>query len=124
MVDYSKQMKAARLSKFRVKIKSLAAEARIIRTEEKRFSSPGWHDALGTIHHHRVHDVRNEQRATLLAYAWHRRVPYTIVESNSKKPFPVSSVKRILKSLANEWSVTEGDLFEWLLADAKVEVAA
>ena len=48
----------------KVKIKSLAAESRIIRQEEYR--SKG--ELRGELHNHRVTVVRNESRATHLAY--------------------------------------------------------
>lgn len=50
----------------RVKVKSLAEEARIIRREERRA-----HGALrNELHAHRVLIVRNEARATHLAYGF------------------------------------------------------
>lgn len=49
----------------RVKAKSLAEEARIIRREEKR-ARPGL--LREELHRHRVMDVRSEARATYLAY--------------------------------------------------------
>lgn len=52
----------------KVKIKSLAAEAVIIRLEEKRARG----QLRNELHQHRVHDVRSEQRAALLAYAFIR----------------------------------------------------
>lgn len=54
----------------KVKIKSLAEEARIIRLEEKR-SKPGG-QLQCELHRHRVYDVRREQRHSLLAYAFIR----------------------------------------------------
>jgi hypothetical protein len=77
-------------AKFRVKIKSLAEEARIIRTEEKRFG--GQSSERGILRHHRTTVVRNEQRATLLAYAFMKGVPYGVVERGSAKDIDVKSV--------------------------------
>jgi len=54
----------------RVKIKSLAEEARIIRREESR--SKGGSQEQTELHLHRVKDVREEQRVSLLAYAFIR----------------------------------------------------
>ncbi len=87
-----------RIRMLKVKIKSLAAEARIIRLEELRAKgrrkSPDRRKDMGLgfvqanpdylvvrgrdprllfeLHHHRVWDVRQEQRASLLAYAFLR----------------------------------------------------
>lgn len=66
----------------KVKIKSLAAEAHIIRTEERR--------ARGTLrdelHNHRVITVRQEQRATLLAYGFLRGRTLAQIEPHSLPP--------------------------------------
>lgn len=52
----------------RVKLKSLAEEARIIRREERRT----WGQLREELHLHRVRDVRTEARATHLAYGFLR----------------------------------------------------
>lgn len=70
-----KKLSKVNRARFRVKIKSLAEEARIIRHEEKRLLSP---QDRGCLHAHRVNIVREEQRATLLAYAYARGVPYRL----------------------------------------------
>ncbi len=56
---------------------SLAAEARIIRHQEKK---PENRDCRAGLHHHRVIDVRRESRAALLAYGYLRNTPYTSIE--------------------------------------------
>jgi hypothetical protein len=69
----------------KVKIKSLAAESRIIRQEERRaigrfvmvLDQPGGlryeeHPAREELHLHRVGTVRHEARATLIAYGYLR----------------------------------------------------
>ena len=53
----------------KVKIKSLAAEARIIRQDEKRAAKRGQGTLCNELHSHRMNVVRPEQRATLYAYA-------------------------------------------------------
>lgn len=65
----------------RVKIKSLADEARTIRLEEKRAAT----DRLrGELRRHRTFDVRAEQRASLLAYAFLRGRPRAACEPKCK----------------------------------------
>ena len=54
----------------KMKIMSLAAEARIIRREEKRW--PGPSSARFGLREHRINDVRKEARAALLAYGFLR----------------------------------------------------
>lgn len=84
----------------RVKIKSLAAETKIIRFEEKRtkrtfdfetsntpnpaareYLANTYHEKLWKLTHHRIFDVRKETRATLIAYAFLRNKPYSSVEN-------------------------------------------
>ena len=91
----------------RVKLKSLAAEARIIRKEELRFRfNPSIHDSL---YLHRVKDVRREARVTLLAYQYLRGIPYKAVESLSHTAPDWSRVERLVKKYGHteldpEWS--------------------
>lgn len=63
----------------KVKIKSLAAESRIIRQEELR--SRG--DLRNSLRLHRVNDVRHECRATLIAYNFLRGITYQRMEPNA-----------------------------------------
>lgn len=62
----------------KVKIKSLAAEARIIRAEERKL--PGPHATRTGLHLHRVNEVRREARAALLAYGFLRGRWYEQIE--------------------------------------------
>lgn len=77
----------------KVKIKSLAAEARIIRKEElnKRNSHVREHLYL-----HRIHEVRDEARAAQIAYAFIRGKSYSAVEGNTKKQIPLKRVTRLV----------------------------
>lgn len=52
----------------KVKIKSLAAESKIIRAEEKKSRKT----LREELYHHRTRDVRRESRAAQLAYAYLR----------------------------------------------------
>jgi hypothetical protein len=70
---YARDFRAA----LRVKIKSLAAEAKIIRREEDRAKS--WHEWLSLKEHRRT-VVRSEARAAQLALAFLRGIPYEKVE--------------------------------------------
>lgn len=71
----------------RVKIKSLAAEAKIIRREEVKFkpqvSENGIYESL---HNHRTYDVRNEARSAQLAYGLLRGIEYSRIESKCYEP--------------------------------------
>jgi hypothetical protein len=85
-----------RRRELRVKIKSLAVEARIIRDEERRcrdsLTRTVGHDdqrrllasAFTSLRAHRVGDVRRESRYSLLAYALIRGRPLRMTEPKSK----------------------------------------
>lgn len=62
----------------KIKIKSLAAESRIIRREELR-RKPG--DIRTGLYLHRINVVRREQRLALLAYGFLRGRDYTAIET-------------------------------------------
>lgn len=74
----------------KVKIKSLAEEAKIIRAMEKKATKRNWthvEPRLGYefkiangLHYHRTHDVRNEARASQLAYGFLRGKKYATLE--------------------------------------------
>ena len=90
----------------KIKSKHLAEEAKIIRFEEHKYRkqeasnrayhySTGmngeyeWHEDIAArtwrnIRHHRVWDVRNEQRATFLARAYLAGQSYASIEANRK----------------------------------------
>ncbi len=101
-------------AKFRVKIKSLAEEARIIRTEEKKFKDNDWFSCQRRheLYWHRVWHVRNEQRSTFIAYAFFRGDSYRSIEKTAKK-VDVAKVTAILRNLAR-MEVTQGQIDLWL----------
>jgi hypothetical protein len=99
-------------AKLRVKLKSLAAEARIIRFEERRTkdqwrwlakhqvnpqAAPSLHDEFDALHRHRTYDVRTEMRATLLAYAMLRQRPYAKIEPPGARKAPVAKVADLVQ---------------------------
>ena len=85
-----------RLIEMKVKIKSLAEEARIIRHEEKK--TTGFRYLR--LRQHRIWDVRRESRATQIAYACMRGVPYDAVEPNSRKDWNWKEVVSRAKKIA------------------------
>lgn len=100
-------------AKFRVKIKSLAEEASIIRLEEKRCVGVSRDSDRGCLTYHRKLVVRNEQRATLIALAFIRGVPYRVLEKEGSKSVDNKAVLRILVSLA--WRSEQSEALDcWL----------
>lgn len=76
----------------KVKIKSLAAEAKIIRELESKTKTP-W-----LLKEHRVGIVRSEQRHTLLAYGFLRGRPYAAMEAKlTNTPAPdFNKIKKLV----------------------------
>lgn len=86
------QKSKLQLLKLKIKVKSLAEEARIIRKEEQRLKKQAGRFTsekpeffhYHTIRSHRHWDVRNEARATQLAIAFIKGYPYSRVERKVK----------------------------------------
>lgn len=94
-------------AKFRVKIKSLAVEIRIIHDELKRAKAsekPSLQKHLDTI-------VKTEIRNTLVAYGFVRGLSYKQIEQSCRNPINAKKVQRIIKSLGSEeseyWALTK-----------------
>lgn len=82
MYDITKKLVLDRREMLRVKVKSLAEEARIIRREEHR----NWGTLRDELHLHRVGVVRREARAAHLAYGFIRGRSYSQMEGKLKDP--------------------------------------
>lgn len=78
----------------KVKIKSLAEEARIIRREEK---DPRNIRLRSSLRGHRTWKIRRESRAALLAYGFLRGSSYNEMESNPHNPPNWDRVRRLVK---------------------------
>lgn len=114
-------MKALYKAKLRVKIKSLAEEARIIRHEERKLQREGCSDwAIGSVHAHRVCNVRRESRATQWAYAFMRGVPYRAVERTAyldryERAYLTKRMREIVRSMTYSMP-GEVEVEKWLSA--------
>ena len=96
--------------KLRVNVKSLAAEAKIIREEIRRAETT---EARQALHDHRMTRVRPEARLAHLALAFTRGRPYKMAESTAKSaPVVAELVKKITRVA---WvSDAEKKITEWL----------
>lgn len=65
-------------TKLKIKISTFAAEARIIRREERKWR--GEHLMRTSLHEHRVVNLRKVTRTSLLAYGFLRDRPYKVME--------------------------------------------
>lgn len=99
----------------KVKVKTLAEEARIIRREERikkaqaRYARAKGKDDAGIgidmvreqLYMHRKFQVRKEARCTHLAYAYLRGIPYTMLERTMKTQPNWENVARMVKKYGN-----------------------
>lgn len=88
----------------KVKIMSLAAEARLIRAEERNW--PGEHDARKGLRKHRIRDVRREARHALIAYGFLRGRSYRQIERVAAQPPDWKRVEQLIEKFG------QGDLAE------------
>lgn len=84
----------------KIKIKSLAEEARIIKQEERKWG--GRHIMRRDLHEHRVNVVRKEIRASLLVYGFLRGRSYNRVEGKCHDSPDWKRVAAILKKFCEE----------------------
>lgn len=111
----------------KVKAKSLAEEAKIIRKEEIRIKNMKYFDeatqsernfTMWKLHVHRANDVRNESRATHLARTFLRGKGYSTVENlgrlKDSYTFLYIVIPRVLK-IINKYGdkTTEHELKKW-----------
>lgn len=81
----------------RVKIKSLADEAKTIRQEERAANAKRDYQTQSNLREHRVGKVRRAARETLLAYQYLRGIPYEACEKPGSSEVNWKSVERMCK---------------------------
>jgi hypothetical protein len=79
----------------KIKIRSLAAEARIIRAEEKKW--PGDSTPRLGLYRHRIREVRTESRTALVAYGFLRGRPYRQLEPKARRSPNWERVQRLIE---------------------------
>jgi len=98
----------------KVKVISLADEARTIRKEENKAKALGETRLLLGLMDHRKGVVRPEARAALLAYGFLRGVPYHKMEKRCKEEPDWKRVKRLASKFGDGWSnFLESSFKEW-----------
>lgn len=99
--DYERNLRHDRVAILRVKIKTLAWEAKEIRRAAKRHDCRHW----GPLNHHNITVVRPEARHALLAYAYLRDRPRCAAEG-TLRPGNAPDFKRF-KGLVKRFSEAE-----------------
>jgi hypothetical protein len=93
--------------RLKIKIKSLAEEARIIRFEEKKW--PGPSDERYVLHDHRIKIVREEARSAQLAYGFLRGKPYRQIENSCKSAPDWKRVHQLIKKYGGPLAASASD---------------
>lgn len=107
-ITYVHSSLVAAIHALRVNVKSLAAESRIIRKEERRAGLL----YRSSLHYHRTGRLREESRYAQLALAFLRKRKYESVEGpNSKVP----EQSRLLEKINRFYRTTLIDLQTWLV---------
>lgn len=98
------------ITKLKIKLKSLAAEARIIRKEELK-NKGKWSWKAESFHSHRVNRLRPITRATHIAYGLLRGLEYHQIEQTSKTTPHWGKVREMI----NKYSLNLGERKDNLL---------
>jgi hypothetical protein len=106
----------------KMKIMSLAAEARIIRREEKKW--PTTTNVRWGLYSHRVAVVRPEARVALLAYAYLRGRPYVALERAPLTPPNWEKVTAMVARFGPVPKVPVEAITTWSEAGKEAKVAA
>lgn len=112
-----------RIEHLRIKIKTLAAEARIIRHAEDRAHRRGQMDLRESLCNHRREDVRAAARISLLALALLRDVPYSRLETSTRRPLRPEDWATVVKT-AERFSAPSWELSKEEQADRKARYDA
>ena len=99
-----------RLIHLKVKVKTLAAESRIIRKEARKTSGM----VKWAMNDHRKGIVRRHSRTNLLAYGFLRGLPYEAMESKCKEKPNFEEVSKVMKRFGGD----EKEIESWI-ASAK-----
>ena len=79
----------------KIKVKTLTAEARIIRNAEKKAKMRRQTDLLQGLHIHRTFVVRRAARSSHLAYGFLRGVPYRAMEQKGSRSPSWSDIQKL-----------------------------
>jgi len=105
----------------KVKVLSLTAEAQIIKAQERKFkrkaaktnaNNTNCRDILFGLANHRKYDVRQEQRSSLLAYAFLRGRTFEQIEGKAKSKPDLKRVANLVSKYGGPKDATK-DVTEW-----------
>ncbi len=95
------------LTQLRIKIRSLADEARVIRSEERKAKTNRQTALVNSLCLHRTKVVRPEARCALLCYAFLRGMPYERVEQMPKTRPDWRRIRKMIERFSDASSELE-----------------
>lgn len=108
----------------KIKAKSLADEARVIRAEEKKAKAKRKTETVNSLHHHRLQVVRPAARATHIARGYLAGTPYRLIEGNAKSEPPLFAAAQMLAKYGPFKDRAEAQKALTLWVEAKAAKAA
>lgn len=81
----------------KIKVKSLAAEARIIRSQELKLKGKNWSHLANPLRDHRRGPLRTEARDTHIAYGYLKGRTYRQIEAYSETAPNLDNIARMVK---------------------------
>lgn len=113
-VAFKHDPKVAAIHSLRINVKSLAAEARFIRKEEKR-CGPSYRSSLSF---HRILNVRQEAMHAQLALAFLKGRQYRAVEQKAfSNPSAIRISKKLIKHFGDLVEVGQKAVEKWLTVE-------
>ena len=124
--------------KLKIKLKSLAAEAKIIRFHERKIkpyikegdNNIKPEDVIaradyerGVLRGHRIYLVRKEARDSHIAYGYLRNKAYKQIENSTDNPPNIKNITKIINKFQGYWGnkeVLESTVKEWMEQDYQV----
>ena len=88
-------------AQLKVKIKSLAEEAKLIRKEELKRKGNNWSYQADNLREHRIYVVRPEARSAHFAYSFIKGVPFHEIEPKRKTEPDWKRIQELIKKYAS-----------------------
>ena len=107
------------LEYLKVKVKSLAAEARIIRLEAKKAKACNRRDLLFGLHEHRIFTVRRAARSSNLAYGFLLGNSYLCMEKDSRTQPAWKDIETLLRKYGSSTGKKLSNHSKHLLEEGK-----
>jgi len=102
----------------KIKVKSLAAESRIIRSQELKLKGKNWCHLARPLQVHRRGALRAEARDTHIAYGYLKGRSYSQIEATVNRPADWDNIARMVKKYGNTGLAEK--LEDWMYGNTAV----